>query len=164
MAARSIKISALEETDRNVVMQFCEATHMDSIFAHIPFSPKKFQEIFDNIVSDGTQHFGMKAVRGDRVVGVVYYTVGGYFIGDGARVVSVVMIKVASQVQNTMLGGKVALHLVRSVKAWAKANNADVVLFHVTSGQNLSKTDRFFRKLGMKTIGGNYGAKIQTSH
>jgi hypothetical protein len=46
------------------------------------------------------------------------------------------------------------------VEAWAKAIGADVVLFHVTSGQNLSKIDRFFGKLGMKTIGGKYGICI----
>jgi hypothetical protein len=85
MATNSIVVSTLEEGDRDVVQPFCEAAHMESIFAHIPFSPNKYQGIFDNIVADGTQHFGMKAVHNNRVVGVIYYTIGGYFIGDGAQ-------------------------------------------------------------------------------
>jgi len=58
------------------------------------------------------------------------------------------------------LGGKVAVRLVRSVTKWAKAQGAYLVMFYVTSGTNIAKTDTFFRKMGMATLGGNYAIRV----
>ncbi len=45
-------------------------------------------------------------------------------------------------------------------EVWAKAMGASYVIYHATSGTNPASSDRFFRKLGMTTLGGNYGIKI----
>ena len=94
------------------------------------------------------------------MMGFAYCFAGGYFIGEGARVVTVNTINVDETIRSGMLAGKVALRLVRGIETWAKKRQADVILYHVTSGKNATNIDRFFRKLGMTTLGGNYGVKV----
>ena len=62
--------------------------------------------------------------------------------------------------RGTFLGGKVALKLVRAVLDWSKSQDAHLVLFYVSSGEHIAKTDRFFRKLGAVGLGGNYGIRL----
>jgi|GEM_PF-4026314 hypothetical protein len=63
-------------------------------------------------------------------------------------------------VRGTFLGGKVALNLVRAVLDWEKSQDAHLVLFYVSSGEHIAKTDRFFRKLGAVRLRGNYGVRL----
>jgi hypothetical protein len=42
----------------------------------------------------------------------------------------------------------------------SKKEKVKRMLTHVTSGANISLTDRFFRKIGAKTLGGNYAFKL----
>jgi hypothetical protein len=50
--------------------------------------------------------------------------------------------------------------LFKAVKQIAKKEKVKRMLTHVTSGANISLTDRFFRKIGVKTLGGNYAFKL----
>ena len=59
-----------------------------------------------------------------------------------------------------LLGGKIALRLLRGIEVWARKQRANVIPYHVTSGKNVASTDKFFRKVGMATLGGNYGIRI----
>nr|WP_319247617.1 hypothetical protein [uncultured Celeribacter sp.] len=99
-------------------------------------------------------------MRDGDMLGLAHCYIGGYFIGEGARVASVNMINVAKPVRGTFLGDKVALKLVRAVLDWAKSQNAHLVLFWVSSGEHIAKTDRFFRKQGAVGLGGNYGVRL----
>ena len=60
-----------------------------------------------------------------------------------------------------LLGGKIALRLVRGIEVWERKQRANVILYHVTSGKNVANIDRFFRKVGMTTLGGNYDVCIK---
>ena len=97
---------------------------------------------------------------GDKILGFSYAYIGGYFIGEGARVVTVNTINVDQSARSGLLGGKIALRLVRGIEVWARKQRANVILYHVTSGKNVASTDKFFRKVGMTTLGGNYGIRI----
>lgn len=59
-----------------------------------------------------------------------------------------------------LLGYGYALRLTRGIEIWAKGMGATYVLYHATSGTNPTSSDRFFRKLGMTTLGGNYGVRL----
>lgn len=63
--------------------------------------------------------------------------------------------------RSDVLGGKVALRLVRGIEVWARKQRANVILYHVTSGKNVANIDRFFRKIGMTILGRNYGSLIK---
>ena len=63
--------------------------------------------------------------------------------------------------RSDVLGGKVALRLLRGIEVWARKQRANVILYHVTSGKNVANIDRFFRKIGMTIFGRNYGVLIK---
>ena len=54
-----------------------------------------------------------------------------------------------------LLGGKIALRLVRGIEVWARKQRANVILCYVTTGKNVANIDRFFRKIGMTIFGRN---------
>ena len=47
--------------------------------------------------------------------------------------------------RSDVLGGKVALRLLRGIEVWARKQRANVILYHVTSGKNVANIDRFFK-------------------
>ena len=75
--------------------------------------------------------------------------------------VTVNTINVDQSARSGLLGGKIALRLVRGIEVWARKQRANVMLYHVTSGKNVASTDRFFRKIGMTIFGRNYGSHIK---
>ncbi|POF28116.1 hypothetical protein [Roseibium marinum] len=46
----------------------------------------------------------------------------------------------------TLLGGKVALRLVQTVRHWAKVRSCTHRMVHVTNDDNVEDADRFFRR------------------
>lgn len=149
------------EADRNDVCRLTKDIHEEGIFREIEFSENKFNGFFSNTLNNPQNYLGLKVERDGRVLGCSYCMIGGYFIGDGARIVTVNTICVDKPIRASVLGGKVALKLVRGIEAWARNRDADAVLFHVTSGKGLNGIDRFFRKIGMTTLGGNYGVRLK---
>ena len=127
----------------------------------IPFSETKFDRFFDSTLQDPEHHLGLKVALDGNVLGCSYWMFGGYFIGDDARIVTVNTICVDADVRSGILGGKVAIRLVSGIEAWARAWDAHLILYHVTSGKALSNIDRFFRKMGLSTLGGNYGVRLK---
>jgi hypothetical protein len=71
-----------------------------------------------------------------------------------------ISISTSPEIRTRILGGKAALRLTRGIEIWAKGMGASYVLYHATSGTNPIRSDRFFRKLGMTTLGGNYGVRL----
>ena len=103
----------------------------------------------------------MRVSLGSRILGCCYASFGGYFIGDNARVVTVNTICVAPTVRTGLLGGKVALRLAQGFEVAGQARDAQFIFYHVTSGIGAQNADRFFRKMGMKTLGGSYAARLR---
>ncbi|MEM9576306.1 MAG: hypothetical protein AAF999_04745 [Pseudomonadota bacterium] len=95
-----------------------------------------------------------------RVLGCCYCSIGDDFIGEGAPIVSVNTICVDQRVVEGLLGGKVALRLVKGIEVWAQSQEATHILYHVTAGTDVARADRFFRKIGMRQLGGNYGVRL----
>ena len=75
--------------------------------------------------------------------------------------VTVNTINVDQSARSGLLGGKIALRLVCGIEVWARKQRANMILYHVTSGKNVARIDRFFRKIGMTIFGRNYGALIK---
>ena len=73
---------------------------------------------------------------------------------------TVITIAISPEARSKILGGKAALRLTRGIEIWANGMGASYVLYHATSGTNPTSSDRFFRKLGMSTLGGNYGVRL----
>lgn len=156
-----IDVRRVEEEDRQEVMELAREVHYEGAFAEIPFSEAKFNGFFDNCVTEPEHYLGAKVFLPEKILGFAYCMLGGYFIGEGASVVTVNTICVNQTTRASALGGRVALNLLSGIDYWAKENEADVILFHVTSGQDTVGIDRFFKKLGMTHLGGNYGVRLR---
>jgi GNAT superfamily N-acetyltransferase len=158
MARLTVEIGV--PSDREDGCELARSVHEEGIFASIPFSEAKFYKYFDNTIDDPENFLSLAAKLDGKLVGFAYCYVGGYFIGSEATVVTVNTICVDKSVRSGILGGKVAVKLVKAIETWAKSRGAHLILYHVTSGRGVSGIDRFFRKMGMTTLGGNYGVRI----
>lgn len=148
------------EGHRDEVRALMRGAHERSVFGDIPFSDAKFDRAFDNTLNASAQYIGLVVTLGERVLGSCYCSLGGYFIGEGGRIVSVTTFNIDPGCGEGLLGGKVALRLAKGIETWARAQGATHILYHVTAGVDTARADRFFRRIGMKQIGGKYGLRI----
>jgi len=155
-----LRVERVEEADRQKVCDLARLAHEESIFSEIPFSEAKFYKALDNTLEEPSAYLGLKVTLDDAILGYCYAMLGGYYIGDGAKVVTVISIFVDQNVRSSVLGGKVTMHLMRGIEKWGREEGASFVMYHVTSGTDVANVDRFFRKMGMTTLGGNYGNKL----
>lgn len=156
----SLKTGLVEVNDKDKVRSLTQKSHEETIFGEITFSNRKFNRAFNHTIDDPEHYLGLKVELGEQIVGCCYCMLGGYYIGEGARVVTVNSVFVDSDIRSTIMGGKVAIKLLRGIEHWARRKKAHVILYHVTAGRGIASTDSFFRKMGMTTLGGNYGIKI----
>lgn len=157
-----LRVDRVVEVDRKKVCGLARLAHEESLFKDIAFSEAKFFKAFDNTLHEPDIYLGLKVSLGDEIVGFCYALLGGYYIGEDAKVVTVITIAIAPETRSKVLGGKAAMRLTRGIEIWAKSMGATYVLYHATSGTNPTSSDRFFRKLGMTTLGGNYGVRLKS--
>ncbi|GFE63139.1 hypothetical protein [Litoreibacter roseus] len=148
------------EADRSEICELARLAHEGTVFADMQFSTKKFSTRFDDTINKPEHYLGLAVKSSGKSVRFCCASLGGYYIGDNANVVTVNVIATERKVRSTMLGGRAVIMLQRGIEEWARTHNAKFVLYHVTSGMNASNLDRFFRKSGLKTLGGNYGYAI----
>jgi GNAT superfamily N-acetyltransferase len=152
---RAIRVRLAELRDKGAVRGLACQSHAASAFSNLPFSDEKFSRIFARGLDEAGAAIPLVAEHAGRVVGFLYATLGEYFVAEG-RVISVHAIAVDQSTRGSLLGGRIALRLVKGVAQWGREQRASHVLFHVTSGIAPGRADAFFRKLGMTTLGGNY--------
>lgn len=153
-------IARVERDDEALVMELARLAHAESVFSDFPFSEKKFSMFFARGFKEPDRYIVLKAEVGERIVGFLHCTLGDYFIAEGGLIASVHSVYVQDNLRLTLLGGKIALRLIRATTKWAQAQKAKMVLFYVTSGIHVAGADAFFRKMGMTTLGGNYAIKV----
>jgi N-acetylglutamate synthase-like GNAT family acetyltransferase len=155
-AQANIHIRPAQPQDKNVVCQLARQFHAESLFAELPFSEAKVGLQFDHSLKADSPSISLVATDQDEVVGALNCILGQYLASETALIASIHAIYIRPDKR----GGAAAVPLVQSVCQWAKANGAVYTMVHVTSGIQPSKTDAFFRKLGMTTLGGNYALKL----
>ncbi|MES0884462.1 hypothetical protein [Roseibium sp. SCP14] len=151
------------EEDYRAGIHLAHEAHQDTIFRDIPFSEDKARAIIDRALAQPDRNGLIYAVSGsdiplseDGLYGFASVHAGEYFLGTGTLIATVQTLNVSQRLSGTLLGGNVALRLVQAVRHWAKTRNCEHLLVHVTNGVDVEEADRFFRRCGMKTIGGNY--------
>lgn len=148
------------KNNKKTISALAQKAHEESIFKEIQYSEEKFSKSFDTTINDPYKYLGLKVSIDNKILGFAYCMAGGYYIGEGAKVVTVNTIYVDKPIRNTLLGGRVAVKLIRGIETWARDRKAQYILYHVTSGAGIASADKFFRKMGMTTLGGNYGVKL----
>ncbi|MEP1557512.1 MAG: hypothetical protein ABJJ90_12370 [Lentilitoribacter sp.] len=158
-----IRLADGSETDCRAGVHLAREAHLHTVFRNIPFSEDKAKAIFDKAI-DQPERFGLiYAVPGaegplaeDGLLGFASVHADEHFLGTGTLIATVQTLNISQNLSGTLLGGKVALRLVRAVRHWAKERGCAHLLVHVTNGENAEDADRFFRRCGMVTVGGNY--------
>jgi hypothetical protein len=127
-------------------------------FGSIPFSEQKFDVLLGKVLDK--KAIGLVAKIGNEIVGFSYASIGEYFIGEKDKVATVMVLYTSKRIKRTLVRGKVFFKLFKTLEQIAKKENVKYLLTHVTSGVNIKSTDKFFRKIGGKTLGGNYLFKL----
>lgn len=141
---------------RDIALEF----HNESRYAHIPFSEKKFVRAFSKGISSPEDTLAIYVQHQGKTVGLLSAGAGDYYLGEGGRMVTIYAVYVSASIRDSLLGGKVGLKLIRMAGDWAKAQRAEELHIHATSGIEPKRTDKLLRRLGFKTFGGNYSVRV----
>lgn len=151
---------AVREEDLALVQGVVQAYHDESRFAHIPFSARKFSRMYIKAISQLERTIVLYAWYKGRAIGVIHSTIGEYYLGDGGRFATILGIYVSRDVRSSVLGGRVAIRLLRSASEWAKNQGAEEITLYATSGLRARSVDGTLRRLGFLTLGGSYFALL----
>ncbi|WP_422376202.1 hypothetical protein [Roseibium sp.] len=161
----SVKIRLVNgsESDCRAGVYLAREAHQHTIFRDIAFSEDKARAIYDKAVRQPERCGLIYAVPGadeplaeDGLLGFASVHAGEHFLGEGTLIATVQTLNISQKLSGTLLGGKVALRLVQAMRHWAKTRNCAHLMVHVTNGDNAEDADRFFRRCGLVTVGGNY--------
>lgn len=141
---------------RNIAMEF----HAESRYAHLQFSDEKMIHQYTKAITNSSGVLVIYVQYGGETVGLLQAGVGDYYLGVGGRMVTIYSLYVSAKVRGTFLGGKVGVKLLRLVTEWAKSQNAEEMHIHATSGIDPNRADKMLSRMGFKTIGGNYVARL----
>jgi L-amino acid N-acyltransferase YncA len=156
-AGRDLRVRLL--TDRAEIERLrplARADHEESALGDIPFSDRKFGRLADDAARDPNRIGVIVAEKHSEIRGFLFCTAGEYFIGEGALLTTVTVLYVPRDIRSSMLGGKIVFQLIRAVRKWSEARGVERILFHVTSGIRMTASDKLFKKIGARLLGGNY--------
>lgn len=158
-----VRLADGSEADYRAGVYLAREAHQNTIFRDIPFSETKARAIFEKATAQQNRFGLVYAVPGggeplaeDGLYGFASVHAGEYFLGSGTLIATVQTLNISRKVSGTFLVGKVALQLVKAMRHWAKTRNCEHLIVHVTNGVDAEETDKFFRRCGMTTVGGNY--------
>lgn len=137
-----------------------EISHAESRYAYLPFSEEKIILVYTKAISSPQNTLVIYIQYNGETVGMFHAGIGDYYLGIGGRMVTIYALYVIAKVRSTYLGGKVGVKLLRLVSEWAKSQDAEEIHIHSTSGIEPERTDKMLTRVGFKTYGGNYAARL----
>jgi GNAT superfamily N-acetyltransferase len=144
-------IRELEPSDIAEVMQLAKAMHAESPFySRYPFSEQKVERLCE-VFLENPDWLCVVAEFNEKMIGFLAVTIVPTFFGD-ARFVEDISFYVTPKYRGT----SAALRLIRTVEAWAIANNVEAIRVGVTTGTNPGPTGNFFLRLGYEESGRLY--------
>jgi hypothetical protein len=150
----------VEPRDRAALHNLLVQHHANTEFRAQPFSPWKFNQNFDHVVSRPPRNVGMVVELGNAVIGVAWASADSYMLSDGPLFCTVQLIAVEleaiGQKFNFFRRAKAFLALVAGIRQWAASMNTSHSFIHVTTGSNLAATDRLMKAARARTVGGAY--------
>ncbi|WP_298965656.1 hypothetical protein [uncultured Roseibium sp.] len=151
------------DTDFRAGIFLAKEAHSNTVFRDIVFSEEKARTIFESAINRPDRNGLIYAtpnvdapLQENGLYGFASVRAGEYFLGSGGLIATVQTLNVSDKISGTLLGGKVSIGLVKALRHWANARGCEHLLIHVTNGVDAARSDGFFRRLGFKTVGGNY--------
>lgn len=91
------------------------------------------------------------AEREGRLLGMAVVMLGEHFFSP-ALAATVQLLYVAPAAR----GGRTAVKLLKAIRRWSAQHGARDLHVNVTTAIDVTRTDRFLRKMGFRQTGGNY--------
>ena len=135
--------------------------HNEARFSDIPYSHKKRDDLFLNAIENPKAYALVIAELNGEPVGFAFCTAGEYFVGYGDLITTVTGFYVRKKYRNTLAGGKAAIRMLAGVVKWSEVRNVREVMVHATSGIDLRRTDRFFRRAKFHVVGATYALNLR---
>ncbi|WP_154674683.1 hypothetical protein [Mesorhizobium erdmanii] len=151
-----MRVRLSEDGDWAAIRPLVRQHHARTIFADIPFSEAKFDEIEKQISRSPPNQCLLVAEARGKLAGLAWFSAGEYMIGEGGLMTTTHLIAVDTQRCGRFLSAIVFTRLVRGIVLWSNSRNARYVLIHVTTGTAIKETDRLLRAGGARLLGGGY--------
>lgn len=146
--------------DLEPLLDLVEVGHKESRFGYIPFSREKARKIGGRALADPARNLLIVAELRDRPVGFLLASVGEFHIGTDVRLATIHAAYTVPECRATLLGGRVALGLIRAVQRWSAGTGAKEIFLHITSGISIKPTTRMIKRIGFATSGGVFAAQL----
>lgn len=140
MSIRKLTASDIDELFGLITKMVSEAE-----FSQAAPEVKKIRKMFD---LPNTAAFG--AFQNDKMIGFIAGIYGEYFFSCKKRVADL-----GFYVLPENRGSKEAIRLIKELESWAKSLNVDDLCLGQTTAVNIEKTQKFYEKMGYKTVGFN---------
>lgn len=160
---RQVKLQVFRATRQEEVLKMRDIGrefHLESRYGHLPFSEKKFVQFVSRAISRPDDMLALYVTYRGAIVGVLNAGVGDYYLSEGGRMVTVYVMYVSARVRHSLLGGRVGVRLIRMVSDWGRAQGAEELHIHATSGIGPEATEKLLSRLGFNVYGGNYAARL----
>lgn len=152
---------AERDEDFTFLMPLMREFHHESHYRDMPLSFEAIGRQFRQCLDRPDRNALIMAAHGGRPVGLLPCIAGPYLISDSATVVTTQAYFVTAALRGTLLGGRVAVRMLRGAVRWAEARDAWEIMVNVTAGIDPARADRFLRKAGFRTLGGNYSLRLE---
>lgn len=134
--------------------------HQRSHFSGIEYDHEKRDRVLSRALTSNSSRIFIAENDGE-YVGFLFCSAAEYIVGKETLIVTVHSFYVKESIGRSLLGGRIALRLLRLAINWTKELGAREVMVHVTSGIDLARADRLFRKLNFKVLGANYALAVE---
>lgn len=147
---------ANSEKDIQKTLVLSQEAHQEGRWSDYTFSVEKRNTFIRNFLVNPGYWSLFVAEQDDEPVGFIYCCASEYLVGTDFLMTTVYAYYVRKQWRQSLVGGKIAVQLMKNCIRWSKSRNSREILIHATSGIDMKRTDIFLRRTGFKLIGGNY--------
>lgn len=151
-----VRVRVAEDRDWPALRELVRKHHRRTVFADMPFSEKKFDEIEARLKAPAKHEWLIVAEAKGKIVGGAWFSAGEYMLCEGALMTTVHIIAVDTERCGPYLSAKTFMRLVHAIVIWSHSRGATQVLVHVTTGTAIKATDRLLQRGGAKCLGGGY--------
>lgn len=156
VAANGISVRLFERADIPKARAIMLQHHENTVFRNQPFSDRKLDRHFEQILSRPPRMIGLAAEWRGEPAGLAWAAADSYMLTEDGIIVAVHIVAVDLNLA-PVRRAKIFLSLVSAIRQWAESSvGACHSFIHVTTGFRLASTDRLMMAAGAKLVGGSY--------
>lgn len=148
-------IRSLEWADIPDTVDLAQEMHAESAFSGFDFDGVKMACQLGMVLTQPDVRFCSVAVTDGKIVGALFGHISEFIFGP-----QLIASDFGWFVQPKYRGTSAAVRLLKEFHKWAEANNACEVSMGITTGVHPEKTDRLFKRLGYRHVGGLYKRNV----